>query len=181
MENINLAGLTEDQNLIRANVLELLDRTLPWPLIRQLDEKGEFPHEAYDALAEAGFMGLFLFFLGFTHAYERYQSPLVLREGLLVAFFLAGLVVLGGQQQWWLQPLLMQMDASSVFYGAAALTTVTDNAAVTYLASLVDGLSDEFKYAVVAGAVRNLLQSCSGPNGTRSSAATSSSIGLIRN
>lgn len=59
MENINLAGLTEDQSLIRTNVLELLDRTLPWPLIRQLDEKGEFPHEAYNALAEAGFMGLF--------------------------------------------------------------------------------------------------------------------------
>lgn len=44
----------------------------------------------------AVFMGLFLFFLGFTAAYERYQSPLILREGLLVAFFLAGLVVLGG-------------------------------------------------------------------------------------
>jgi hypothetical protein len=34
----------------------------------------------------------------------RYQDQLTLREGLLVACFLAGLVVLGGQQQWWLQP-----------------------------------------------------------------------------
>ena len=99
------------------------------------------------------FLGLFMFFLGVATAYERHQDRLILREGLLVAFFLAGLVVLGGQQQWWLQPLLMQMDANAVFYGAAALTTITDNAAVTYLASLVDGLSDEFKYAVVAGAV----------------------------
>jgi Na+/H+ antiporter NhaD/arsenite permease-like protein len=30
---------------------------------------------------------------------------------------------------------------------------VTDNAALTYLGSLVDGLSDDFKYALVAGAV----------------------------
>jgi len=101
----------------------------------------------------AVFMGLFLFFLGFTHAYERYQSPLVLREGLLVAFFLAGLVVLGGQQQWWLEPLLMSMSADAVFFGATALTAVTDNAALTYLGSLVPGLSDGFKYALVAGAV----------------------------
>ncbi|MDR0378991.1 MAG: putative Na+/H+ antiporter, partial [Candidatus Accumulibacter sp.] len=55
------------------------------------------------------FMGLFLFFLGFTQAYKRYQDRLILREGLMVAFFLAGLVVLGGQQQWWLQGLLMDM------------------------------------------------------------------------
>jgi Na+/H+ antiporter NhaD/arsenite permease-like protein len=45
------------------------------------------------------------------------------------------------------------MDATTVYYGATALTAVTDNAALTYLASLVDGLSDEFKYSVVAGAV----------------------------
>jgi hypothetical protein len=45
------------------------------------------------------------------------------------------------------------MDASSVYYGATALTAVTDNAALTYLGSLVEGVSDEFKYALVAGAV----------------------------
>ena len=101
----------------------------------------------------AVFMGLFLFFLGFTAAYERYQAPLILREGLLVAFFLAGLVVLGGQQQWWLEPVLMHMNADSVFFGATALTAVTDNAALTYLGSLVEGLSSQFQYALVAGAV----------------------------
>lgn len=101
----------------------------------------------------AVFLGLFLFFLGFTAAYERYQAPLILREGLLVAFFLAGLVVLGGQQRWWLEPLLLSMDTNSVFFGATALTAITDNAALTYLASLVPGLSESFKYAVVAGAV----------------------------
>lgn len=99
------------------------------------------------------FIGLFLFFLGFAEAYRRYQNGLILREGLLVAFFLAGLVVLGGKQEWWLQPLLAGMGSTTLYYGAALLTTVTDNAALTYLGSLVDGLSADAKYALVAGAV----------------------------
>jgi hypothetical protein len=99
------------------------------------------------------FIGLFLLFMGVASAYPQYQDRLILREGLLVAFFLAGLVVLGGMQQWWLQPLLSSMSADAVFWGATALTAITDNAALTYLGSLVDGLSDEFKYALVAGAV----------------------------
>lgn len=99
------------------------------------------------------FMGIFLLFMGIATAYGQYQDRLILREGLLVAFFLAGLVILGGQQQWWLQPLLMDMSSDAVFFGAAALTAITDNAALTYLGSLVEGLSDEFKYMLVAGAV----------------------------
>jgi len=99
------------------------------------------------------FMGIFLLFLGVASAYQRHHDPLILREGLLVAFFLAGLVVLGGMQRWWLQPLLMGMTSDQVFIGAAALTAITDNAALTYLGSLVQGLTDEFKYALVAGAV----------------------------
>ncbi len=77
----------------------------------------------------------------------------MLREGLLVAFFLAGLVVLGGMQKWWLQPLLAGMDSLMLFLGATLLTAITDNAALTYLGSLVEGLSDTSKYALVAGAV----------------------------
>ena len=99
------------------------------------------------------FMGMFLFFLGYTAAYPRNQSPLILREALLVAFFLAGLVVLGGMQRWWLQPLLMGLNADTVYFAATALTAITDNAALTYLASLVEGLSPDFKTALVAGAV----------------------------
>ncbi|BAL27336.1 putative Na+/H+ antiporter [Azoarcus sp. KH32C] len=99
------------------------------------------------------FMGVFMFFLGFSAAYPRHQNPLILREAFLVAFFLAGLVVLGGLQQWWLEPLLMGMDENAVFFGATALTAATDNAALTYLASLVEGLSEGFKIALVAGAV----------------------------
>jgi hypothetical protein len=99
------------------------------------------------------FMGMLLFFMGYTHAYQKYQSPLLLKEALLVAFFLAGLVVLGGLQQWWLQPLLERLNSVLVFFGAFALTAITDNAALTYLGSLVEGTSDEFKYSLVAGAI----------------------------
>ena len=96
----------------------------------------------------AVFMGLFLLFLGIAHAYRHYQTPLILREGLLVAFFLSGLVVLGGMQRWWLERLLLSMSSSEVFFGATALTAITDNAALTYLRSLVPGLSESFKYAL---------------------------------
>ena len=99
------------------------------------------------------FMGLFLFFLGIATAYKRWQDRLILREGMMVGFFLAGLVVLGGQQQWWLQPALSAMSPTAVYYGATALTAITDNAALTYLGSLVQGLTDEFKLSLVAGAV----------------------------
>ena len=101
----------------------------------------------------AMFLGLFLLFLGVTQAYERHQDQLIIREGLLVALFLAGLVVLGGQQEWWLQPFLISMSNEEVFFGATILTAFTDNAALTYLGSLVEGLSEGFKYALVAGAV----------------------------
>ena len=101
----------------------------------------------------AVFMGLFLFFMGFTTAYERHQNPLILREALLVAFFLGGRVVLGGMQQWWLQPALMAMNADQVYFGATALTAITDNAALTYLGSLITDISDPAKYMLGAGAV----------------------------
>ncbi|MDR2187551.1 MAG: putative Na+/H+ antiporter [Azonexus sp.] len=99
------------------------------------------------------FMGLFLFFLGYSEAYQRHQDRLLLREGLLVAFFLAGLVVIGGMQQWWLQDTLEGVAPDTLYVLAMMLTAITDNAALVYLASLVDGVSPEFKYALVAGAV----------------------------
>lgn len=99
------------------------------------------------------FIWIFLLFLGFVSAYARYQTPPILREGLLVGFFLMGLVTLGGQQAWWLQPLLGGLSDTVVFFGALGLTALTDNAALTYLGSLVEGTTDSFKYALVAGAV----------------------------
>ena len=99
------------------------------------------------------FTWLLLFFIGYTIAYPKHQSPLILKEALLVGFFLGGLVVLGALQGWWLQPILEMMSPTAVFYGSLALTALTDNAALTYLGSLVTGTSPEFKLALVGGAV----------------------------
>jgi hypothetical protein len=101
----------------------------------------------------AFFIPLFLLFLGWCAVTEEYQSQLRLRESLLVAFFLGGLVTLGKLQGWWLQPLIEQLGDLVLFSGAIALTAVTDNAALTYLGTLVPGLSDTAKYYLVAGAV----------------------------
>ena len=112
------------------------------------------------------FLGLFLMFLGFAQAYERHQSPLILKEALLVGFFLAGLVVLGGMQQWWLQPIVSGLEPLALFAGALGLTAITDNAALTYLGSLIEGISDPAKYMLVAGAVAGggLTVSANAPN-----------------
>ncbi len=99
------------------------------------------------------FMWILLFFIGYTTAYPKHQNPLILKEALLVGFFLAGLVVLGALQGWWLQPILEKMSPTAVFYGSLALTAITDNAALTYLGSLVTDTSLEFKLALVGGAV----------------------------
>ena len=77
------------------------------------------------------FMALLMLFIGYAHSYKHYQNPLLVREGLMVGFFLAGLVVLGGLQKWWLQDLLGGLSPTVLFWGATALTAVTDNAAGT--------------------------------------------------
>jgi hypothetical protein len=99
------------------------------------------------------FFGVFMLFLGLVTATKEYQDALKLKEGLLVGFFLAGLVTLGSLQEYWLKPLISSLGGSSLFFGTTALTAITDNAALTYLGSLVEGISDDLKYALVAGAV----------------------------
>ena len=98
------------------------------------------------------FLGLFLFFLGFTTVTQEYQDKIKLKESLLVGFFLGGLVTLGSMQAWWLKEILTQMSDLVLFIGATGLTAITDNAALTYLGSLVE-LSDSAKFNLVAGAV----------------------------
>jgi hypothetical protein len=99
------------------------------------------------------FFGVMMLFIGLTTATHEYQDSLKLREGLLVGFFLAGLVTLGSLQAYWLKPLIANLDGSMLYFGATALTAITDNAALTYLGSLVEGIGADLKYALVAGAV----------------------------
>jgi hypothetical protein len=95
----------------------------------------------------------FLFFLAFVDATRRHQVVTSLRSPLLVGFFLLALVIHGGCQQWWIEPVLSSLSEWPLMLGATLLTALNDNAAITYLASLVPGFSDSLKYAVVAGAV----------------------------
>ncbi len=99
------------------------------------------------------FFGIFVLFLGIVTATGEYQESLKLKEGLLVGFFLAGLVTLGSLQAYWLKPLIQSLSGGALFFGATGLTALTDNAALTYLGSLVEGIPDDLKYALVAGAV----------------------------
>ncbi|CAL93444.1 putative Na+/H+ antiporter [Azoarcus olearius] len=127
------------------------ERTVPWSLI--LLHVAFLVGIVYFAHHPIVFVGLFLLFLGVAEAYKHYHDRLMLREGLMVGFFLAGLVTLGAQQQWWLQDALTGMDSTALYFGATALTAITDNAALTYLGSLVEGTDTAFKHSLVAGAV----------------------------
>lgn len=98
-------------------------------------------------------VGGFLFFLAFHTATEDFQDRLDLRGPILVGFFLAGLVIHGGLQQWWIAPTLGGLGEWSLFGMATFLTAFNDNAAITYLSTLVPGLTESMKHAVVAGAV----------------------------
>lgn len=56
---VNTTGLNEEQMMVRSAVLDILEQTLPKEEIRRLDDTKEFPHAAYQALADSGFLGIF--------------------------------------------------------------------------------------------------------------------------
>jgi hypothetical protein len=95
----------------------------------------------------------FLLFLGFAIVTSPYQNRITLKPALLVGFFLAGLVIHGGVQGWWIEPVLGNLKEIPLMLGATILTAFNDNAAITFLSTLVPGFTDSLKYAVVAGAV----------------------------
>lgn len=99
------------------------------------------------------FIGSFLLFLGFQRATLYYQTNLQLRTPILVGFFLAGLIVHGNLQGWWIGPILGHTSEGLLMTLSASLTAFTDNAEITFLASLIPSFSESMKYAVVAGAV----------------------------
>ncbi|BDS08476.1 membrane protein [Oceaniferula spumae] len=99
------------------------------------------------------FVGGFLFFLAFRQGTAHHQFNMQLKGPILVGFFLAGLVIHGGLQGWWLGPIITSLEKLPLFVGSVVLTSFNDNAAITFLASQVSGLSADLKYAVLAGAV----------------------------
>ena len=94
-----------------------------------------------------------LFFLGFAQITRPFQNRMNLQPAMLVGFFLAGLVIHGGVQGWWIAPVLGSLSAVPLMLVATILTAFNDNAAITYLSTLVPGFTDSLKYAVVTGAV----------------------------
>ncbi|MBU2514728.1 putative Na+/H+ antiporter [bacterium] len=99
------------------------------------------------------FISGFFVFIGFRKATAHHQNDTNLKPSMLVGFFLAGLVIHGGLQGWWIAPILGSLSEVPLMLGATFLTAFNDNAAITYLSTLVPNLSDSMKYAVVAGAV----------------------------
>jgi len=102
---------------------------------------------------EKVFMGLFLIFIGITTVTKKYQDQLKFKEGFLVAFFLAGLIVFGSLQKWWLTPILTIIQEKPLYFVATILTAFTDNAALTFLGSQVESLTETSKWALVSGAI----------------------------
>lgn len=155
--------------------LRQMRRTIP--VLLTLEQKGPFidpdwdnrddPVPVWVTLVHLGFMAwtifnahhpeLFipgiLFFLGFAQVTQPYQNRIDLKPPILVGFFLGGLVIHGGVQGWWIAPILGNLAEIPLMLGATLLTAFNDNAAITFLSTLVPGLTDSLKYAVVAGAV----------------------------
>lgn len=99
------------------------------------------------------FLAGFLFFLGFYQITSYYQNKIEFRTALLVGFFLAGLIVHGTLQEWWIAPILGNLPPLGLNLASIILTSFNDNAAITYLSTLVPNFPDVLKYAVVSGAI----------------------------
>jgi hypothetical protein len=146
-----LAALDEARRAAVAASMNRVDPPVPlWITVVQIGFMG---FTVMVAREPPLFIGAFLFFLAFTQATAHHQGRFELKSPLLVGFFLAGLVVHGGLQGWWIEPVLKSLGEVPLFIGAALLTAFNDNAAITYLATLVPGFTDALKYSVVAGAV----------------------------
>jgi hypothetical protein len=140
------AGLTPDRDVAPEN-------NLPVPLWVTLGHLGFMAFAVWHAHDTAHLVFTLLFFLVFVRVTEDFQSQFSLRTPVLVGFFLAGLVVHGGLQQWWIAPVLGGLGEVQLMFGATALTAFNDNAAITYLCTLVPTFTEGMKYMAVAGAV----------------------------
>lgn len=129
------------------------DANIPWPIT--LTHVLFLTWMVLNIHTPAMVIGSLLIFLAFAKATRAYQDEIQLRPAVLVGFFLAGLVIHGGLQSWWIAPILGQLRALPLFIGATILTSFNDNAAITYLSSLVTEFSNNhaLQKAVLSGAV----------------------------
>lgn len=91
--------------------------------------------------------------LWFVSVTREYQDAVRLFDAIKVGIFLSGLVIFCTLQEWWITPTLQSLMPHQLFGWAIFLASFNDNAAVTYLVSMVPNLSDAMKYAAVAGAI----------------------------
>lgn len=98
-------------------------------------------------------LSLFLLFVGFYEVTKDYHKELKIRESLLISFFIGGIIILGGLQSWWISPIIKSTSFFKIFFGTVALSAITDNVAITYLASQIPNLSPTIKYLFLTGAV----------------------------
>lgn len=141
------------KNKIKSQIQKLEPEHYPMPIWVTLIHLVLLAGIVLAAHHEIIFIGLFLAFIGLTTVTKNYQDGLKFREAFLVGFFLAGLIVFGSLQKWWVSPILKSMAEKTLYFVATALTAVTDNAALTYLGSQVEGLSESSKWALVSGAI----------------------------
>jgi hypothetical protein len=99
------------------------------------------------------FIAAFLFFIGFHQSTRNYQYSLKLARPLLVGLFLAGLVIHGGLQGWWVVDILTGRTPLEVLGLSLSLTAFNDNAAISYLATLIPQWGEPFKYALFTGVI----------------------------
>lgn len=132
---------------------DVIQKDHPIPLFVTLTHLGFMAWTVIFSHYPPMFIGGFLFFLAFSQATAHHQTTVNLRGPILVGFFLGGLVIHGGLQGWWLGPIISSLSEWPLFIGSTILTSFNDNAAITFLASQVEGLSPQLKYAVLAGAV----------------------------
>jgi len=150
---MNLPGLLPEKERPRFHDPDWDDRDDPVPawvtIVHVIFMVWTIANAHYPALFIPGL----LFFLGFAQITSPYQNRVDLKAPLLVGFFLGGLVIHGGVQGWWIAPVLGNLSEFSLMVTATILTAFNDNAAITYLCTLIPGFTDTLKYAVVAGAV----------------------------
>ncbi|MBS0624552.1 MAG: hypothetical protein JSS32_00705 [Verrucomicrobia bacterium] len=99
------------------------------------------------------FIASFILFLGFYHSTRMHQYTLHLIRPMMIGLFLAGLVVHGGLQGWWVSKLLEDRSPLGVMGAAMSLTAFNDNAAISYLATLIPDWGEAYHYAIFTGVI----------------------------